>query len=237
MRAKISLHGSGWIPFNYNITLTGVIYSSIKRADPDLAYSLHSSKGFKFFTFSELKAPKRKVSEKGIFIKNKAYFLVSSPKNEIISSFISGLLEKPEIKIAKTKLTVENVEILKAPQFNSITTFSTLSPVVVRTAKEENGKLKTIDLLPNEEKFYENLKKNLVRKYETLYNEKRDNIDFEKPLSTKPKRIRIKNTHHRATHMVIKAKGDSELLKLAYETGLGEKNSMGFGMVKVVKER
>ncbi len=235
MRIKVSLLGRGKIPYNYNISLAGAIYSSIRRADVDLAYRLHSSKSFKFFTFSQLQAPKRKAYKDGIFVSGYAYFLVSSPIKEIISSIVEGMLCKPEIKISSTKFTIESIEVLKPKKFNGEALFSTLSPVIVRTAKEENGKLKTIDLLPNEEKFYENLKKNLIRKYETLYNEKRDNIDFEKPISTKPKRIQIKNTYHRATHMVIKAKGDSELLKLAYETGLGEKNSMGFGMVKVVR--
>lgn len=33
---------------------------------------------------------------------------------------------------------------------------------------------------------------------------------------------------------IFEVKGDRELLKLGYEASGGEKNSMGFGMVKVV---
>jgi CRISPR-associated protein, Cas6 family len=30
--------------------------------------------------------------------------------------------------------------------------------------------------------------------------------------------------------------GNPDLIKLAYESGLGEKNSLGFGMIEVVKK-
>jgi CRISPR-associated endoribonuclease Cas6 len=80
------------------------------------------------------------------------------------------------------------------------------------------------------------LKKNLVKKYKRLYKEEKDDISFSKPFSTKMMRIQIKDTFHRASLMVFEACGDSELLQLGYEAGFGEKNSMGFGMVKVVKD-
>jgi len=113
--------------------------------------------------------------------------------------------------------------------------FSTISPIIVRTVHEEKGKLRIHDLYPTDIKFYENLRSNLIKKYKKLYNEERENILFSKPFSTKFMRIQIKNTYHRASLMVFEAKGDRKLLMLGYETGFGEKNSMGFGMVKVVK--
>ncbi|MBU6999467.1 MAG: hypothetical protein HXS51_01770 [Theionarchaea archaeon] len=40
-----------------------------------------------------------------------------------------------------------------------------------------------------------------------------------------------------ASLMVFKARGDSDLLRLGHEAGFGEKSSMGFCMVEVVKQR
>ena len=237
MRVKISLKGKGQIPFNYNLALAGAVYGPIKRIDPDLAYSIHSSANYKFFTFSFLQIPKRKITENGIYILDGAYFFVSSPIKEIIHCFVEGVLEKPEVVIDKVHFDVESVEILKHPHFNGKDVFSTLSPIIVRTAEEENGNLRIIDLYPTNPKFYENLKNNLFNKYEALYHDKREDISisFSKPFSTKCKRIQIKNTHHRASFMVFEAEGDTELLELGYETGFGEKNSMGFGMVKITR--
>ena len=232
MRVKVSLMGRGLIGFNYNLQLAGLIYQSIRRANDDLAYELHSSKGYKFFTFSELRSKKRAVTKEGIFFKN-CHFFVSSPRKEVISSLVEGLLQSPEVRINGVKFFLDSIEVLESPELGNSVTLSTLSPIIVRTARKENGKLRTIDLLPHESKFYENLRKNLVRKYESFYGEVREEIDFLKPISVKPKRIEIKGTYHRASHMTFGVKGDRKLIEFGYETGFGEKNSMGFGMVRV----
>ncbi|MBQ3421351.1 MAG: hypothetical protein IJH34_06715, partial [Romboutsia sp.] len=53
----------------------------------------------------------------------------------------------------------------------------------------------------------------------------------------KRRRISIKKdgitTYHRAYFMDIILEGNKELIEFAYDTGLGEKNSMGFGCIKV----
>lgn len=235
MRVKVSLKGEGQIPFNYNLALAGAIYGNIKRVDSDLAYKIHSSIDYKYFTFSLLQIPKRKISSKGIYVEEDAYFLISSPIRDIATCFVEGILEKPEVRIDQVHFDVEKIEVLKNPEFNEVAVFSTISPIIVRTVHEEKGKLRIHDLYPTDIKFYENLRSNLIKKYKKLYNEERENILFSKPFSTKFMRIQIKNTYHRASLMVFEAKGDRKLLMLGYETGFGEKNSMGFGMVKVVK--
>ena len=163
--------------------------------------------------------------------------MVSSPIRDIVTCFVEGILERPQVRVGKVTFDVEEVEVLKKPEFNGKALFSTVSPIIVRTAVEENGHLRILDLYPTNVKFYENLKDNLINKYKKLYNGNSKDITFSKPLSTKFMRIQIKNTYHRASLMVFEAEGDSELLKLGYETGFGEKNSMGFGMVKVMKRK
>lgn len=234
IRVKISLKGRGQIPFNYNLALAGAVYGPIKRVDTELASRIHSSSNYKFFTFSLLQIPERKVSPRGIYVVDGGYFLVSSPVTEIVTCFVEGILENPEVRIGRVHFDVETVEVLKRPEFNGKATFSTVSPIIVRTAKEEDGRLRIVDLYPTDAKFYENLKSNLVRKYKDLHNEERDDIRFSRPFSTKFMRIQIRDTYHRASLMKFEVEGDSELLRLGYEAGFGEKNSMGFGMVKVI---
>ncbi|MDK2954420.1 MAG: CRISPR-associated endoribonuclease Cas6, partial [Kosmotoga sp.] len=49
-----------------------------------------------------------------------------------------------------------------------------------------------------------------------------------------PKRFEVKpGIFQRAWHLVFKAYGDEELIRVGYQAGFGEKNSLGFGMVKV----
>jgi CRISPR-associated endoribonuclease Cas6 len=237
MRIKVSLNGRGLIPFNYNLALAGAVYGPIKRVDTDLASKIHSSTDYKYFTFSLLQIPERKVSPQGIYVVNGCSFLVSSPLRDIVTCFVEGILEHPEVRIGRVHFDVEAVEVLKMPEFNGKAIFSTVSPIIVRTAREEKGKLRIIDLYPIDAKFYENLKSNLIKKYKNLRKEEKDEIMFSAPFSTKFMRIQIKDTYHRASLMKFEVQGDSELLKLGYETGFGEKNSMGFGMVEIAKRR
>ncbi|MEM4509071.1 MAG: CRISPR-associated endoribonuclease Cas6, partial [Archaeoglobaceae archaeon] len=109
--------------------------------------------------------------------------------------------------------------------------FVTLSPINV--SKAENGK--AVDLYPTQREFYEVLKQNLIKKYVLLHGKEPESREVEfKPISFKPKRIKIKDTWHRCVEMVFEAKGNPELLEIGYKAGFGAKNSMGFGMVKVV---
>ena len=66
------------IPFNYNHVFSGIIYNKIN--DLDLAFELHSSKSFKFFTFSQINISKKRLVKNGFISKNgKINFYISSP--------------------------------------------------------------------------------------------------------------------------------------------------------------
>jgi len=221
------------IPINYNYHLASLIYRRIEATDSDLSLSLHKPHVIKFFTFSKLMARKKVLFGDQMKVDDKLYFDFSSPKKEIIVALVNGMLEKPNIKIANANFILEAVEVLREPEIGSKENFSTLSPISVTTVKDENGHRKIVDLYPKEPKFYENIKKNLIKKYVLLYGKEPENNDLEiKAKRVKPKRIKIKNTFHRCSEMVFEASGNKELLKIGYQAGFGERNSMGFGMVK-----
>ena len=70
MRLEIILKGKNnfKVPFNYNHILSAIIYNKI--ADLNFANELHSSKSFKFFTFSQIYIPKRRIVKDGIIAKD-----------------------------------------------------------------------------------------------------------------------------------------------------------------------
>ncbi len=233
MRVKISLNvvKNPSISFNYNYHLASMIYKKIATADENLAFELHVSKNPKLFTFSMLEIKKRKITKNGIkILSENVDFLFSSPNVEIVKAFIEGLIQEPEVKIEKMLCVVDKIEILKKPDFTG--KFRTLSPIYVSTVNDEG---KRWDLLPSEEKFYENLRKNLIKKYELFYGEEpREKDLIVKPFYIRTKRLKILNTYRIASFMRFEAEGSRELIELGYEAGFGEKNSMGFGMVEVI---
>jgi len=224
------------IPFNHQHKLQGLIYRRIQRADPELSITLHRPKVPKLFTFSLFMAEKRRTLKgKPYFIGSGAgFFYFSTPVPEIAEAFIGGLLQEPEVELWGERFIAEEVKALAEPEKLNGKKFITLSPVAVTTLKPQFGKLKHYDLSPSEREFYENLKENLMEKY-TLLHGKKPPEDFElKVLNAKSKRLQVKpGIYQIAWHLVFKAYGDEELLRVGYQAGFGEKNSLGFGMVKV----
>ncbi len=239
MRIKVSFlfkNSPVVLPFNYQYHLASLIYRAVQRGDKDLSFELHKKKGYKFFTFSWLLAREREVTPAGIRLKStRAHFFVSSPDKRFILAVLNGLLSKPEVGIGKVSAVVEHVEIVEEPKFNGKwVIFNTISPIVVRTGRLVNGRLKHRDLFPTEKKFYENLIQNLRKKYESYFGNPANGEVEVKVLRFEPKRIKIKNNWHRCSLMHFAARGDGKLLEFAYQAGWGEKNSMGFGMVRVI---
>mgnify|MGYP005838848437 FL=1 len=115
----------------------------------------------------------------------------------------------------------------------------TMSPVMAMIKREVDGKLKIWDLGPGDERFYESVQKNLINKYVSFYG----NFDGDRWVKIRPdmksakrRRIDIKGNYHRGYMMNFEIEADLRLLEFAYDCGLGEKNSMGFGMVETVEK-
>lgn len=242
MRLEIILKGKNnfKVPFNYNHILSAIIYNKI--ADLNFANELHSSKSFKFFTFSQIYIPKRRIVKDGIIAKDGVIsFYISSPNDFLIKSLVDGFLEDLEISFQNQKLTIQKIEALKTPEFSSKSEFKTLAPIIVRTKKEIDGELKIWDLAPSD-KFFKSLENNLIKKYIKFNNltktDKKINI-YSDMNFVKRKRISINKgnatTHHRAYMMDLILEGDLDLIEFAYDVGIGEKNSMGFGIVKLLE--
>jgi CRISPR-associated endoribonuclease Cas6 len=239
LRIKLTFFGIGiFIPFNPNQFVHAAILDKIGRNDPDYAKELHDSTSFKFFTFSEFNIPKRKVNREGIKSESDSISIyVSSPSERFIQAFLGGIVTEPELRIGKTILKLESSQIVEDPDFGSGKgIFKTLAPITASVKEENLGKSRIIDLLPDDHRFYENLKKNIVRKYNEFGGEI-TNADFEvkliKPLKTR--RIKIKDDFHIGNRMIFEVFGNPELIRFAYNCGFGEKNSMGFGMVEAKK--
>lgn len=239
MRLKIHLKAKNnlKVPFNYNHIVSSIIYNKI--IDLDFAQELHSSNTFKFFNFSQLNIPKRKIAKDGIIAKNGVInFYLSSPNDLLIKNLVNGFVDDLEVKFKDEKLTVTKIEALRTPNFNEKSEFKTLSPIIIRDTQEINGKLKRVDLAPSD-KFFKGIETNLVKKY-CKFNEL-DSTDkeikvYSEMANVKRKRIAILKdpniTYHRAYMMDLILEGDLDLINFAYDVGLGEKNSMGFGVIK-----
>ena len=224
------------VPFNHQHYLQGLIYRRIQRVDPDLSLRLHSPKVPKLFTYSLFMTGKREYERgKPYFLGYRTgYFYFSTAVPRIAEAFVGGLLQKPEVELWGERFVVEEVKAVKEPERLSGRKFVTLSPIAVTTKRVQFGRPRSYDLGPDEPEFYELVRENLREKYLHIFGSKPPE-DFEmEVLNAKSKRFEVKRGIYQvAWHLVFRAKGDEGLLRAGYLAGFGEKNSIGFGMVRV----
>jgi len=240
VRSKITIQklSGGPLFYDYQYGIASMLYSRLAAANISLANSIHSHRGFKFYTFSNLVIEDRIPIKDGLNF-TMAHFFLSSLDPEFIRSFTEGLLLEPGFFLGKRKkvdFIIERMEILPLREFSDTCTFKTLSPVYVKTMRKRDGKLVEVDLYPKDAKFYENLHINLAARYEKFHGHPVEHEHFEvmDVKDIKPKRISIGNSFRRCSLMRMAVEASPELIGFAYDTGLGEKNAMGFGCVDVV---
>ncbi len=116
-----------------------------------------------------------------------------------------------------------------------------LSPVVTYSTVDIHGKKKTIYYKPGDGVFSELAYKNLQKKFKSFYGKDAPECEFSiTPVNDK--KIKMISANYRG--FIIKGwigefimKGSKELIKLAYDTGLGSKNAQGFGCFEIINVR
>ncbi len=239
MRIELSFqtenHVDARIPYNYNHQLSSALYSKI--VDKEYQHNLHNSQDFKFFNFSQIFIQKLQRTDNYLIAKKgniKLY--ICSPNDYFLTNMINGFLNEPYLRLNNQYFEVSHIQEIQIENMTTDENIKTISPVITRTKREVDGKLKIWDLSPGDH-FFKNLENNLIKKYEQFHKKQIDKeISFSSEMrSVKQKRIEIKKDNNilyqRGYMMDLNMNGDLDLIKFAYDCGIGEGNSMGFGMI------
>lgn len=234
LRIEIVKKKASRLPYNYQYSLASVLYSVMSLEDPELARGLHSDEVGKYYTFSWLDY--RRGTARGGLDFGEGWFYFSSPDQRLVQVVARGLLTHPEISIKGVPLEVTGVEVEEGPDIGRVARFGTLSPIYLKKTVETKEGLRTWDLYPGDDEWEEALKGNLVGKYESYTGRRIGKAEFRvsRISRVERKRINIAGSYRRCAMLEFTAESDPGLLRLGYEAGFGEKNSMGFGCVRVV---
>ena len=249
------------VPLNYNYPLASGIYKLLAKASPEYADWLHT-KGYrspddrlmKLFTFSRLNIPRVQIQKKALVARDNRPWLLqlgSPMEDEFVQNFVLGLFEEQKIEIggpgAVGRFLIETVEALAPPVFKPTMSGKTLSPVVATTMREHNGKLMPYYYRPTDADTSEAIRNNLLAKYEIIHGQpcpdpeieiRFDMEYFQRKNGKVSKLLHIKEgtaeeTKIKAFEMPFKITGNPDLIRTGWECGLGDKNSLGLGMVEV----
>ena len=220
-----------------------------------MAESLHNQgsrfekRQFKLFTFSRLFGSfDRRAGN--ISFRGPLYLWLASPLVKILESFASHLIKKGKVKLGNSYLQPASVEVSFDEQFKSPVLVRTLSPITVySTLRTADGRRKTYYYSPFEEDFSRLIQENLLKKMTILKNNLSQTNSDETVLSNaniteifkiRPEKVSNHNQHIlffkgtiiKAWSGLYRLDGSPELIKIAFDCGLGSKNSQGFGMIE-----
>lgn len=253
----------GFIPLNYQYQLQSAIYDLIRRSSEKYADFLHEKgyanlqstlKHFKLFTFSRLKLRPYLYNRNGFWNVQKIEFVFSSASVPNYEHLVYGIFSEMSFRLqfADEALTwdIREVQSLPEPEFSSPMKLRCLSPITVSSRRDKpdgGSEVHFLEYLNPDEKdrYVANLHRNLIRKYEVLYQKSYDN---DAPFNFVPdpdylisrfgkvsKLIRFKNgVNIKALEVPFTVSADPELIKIGYQCGFGEKNSAGFGCVEEI---
>ena len=234
MRLKITLDTQKqWISFTYHRYLQGMIYHALPK---DLGDFFHD-KGFgqfKLFTFSEF-IGKYEVRNKGLVFLELVEFYITSISSEFLNQLYLYFIQCDTVTIGKVLCRVIQVEAVKDIYYENdhIYQIKTISPITCYKTDEKNF---TSYFHPKSKDFENSLKDNLEKKYLELYKEN-SNEYFEIIEVNKCKELKVKYKQciYVAYQCVLKIHVSDKYLSLMMHTGLGSKNSSGFGMIEILK--
>ena len=260
MRIRITLRDRkriSYLPINTNYYLADLLSKLTKNYETYLKSflpkKLYKSERFNFYTFSQLIIPNRKIEKSSLAVYSpELYWYVSSPFTQYLEVLAEELYKRKWIIIANNRYELRSIEFMQAPSFNGDEVhFTCLSPITILCNGNTNlrGKL-TLDnfLFPEHKDFKTKLIDDIKHKYEVLTDCRLNNISFEfdfdahylKKRNNKiSKLIAIEKNKQspdyiRGFFAPFKVKTNPDILNLIYDTGLGQFNSMGFGMVAKV---
>lgn len=248
MTVEKSTYGNK-LPINYPYLVSAWIYRVISQGDAAYSAWLHDNafrdgnKTFKFFVFSNLNIPRLRLEgDRLCILSDTISIYLSFLPERSTEEFIKGLFQNQTFTLgdrhSKVEFTVQQIELVPTPDLEKIQCYKTISPVVV-AVKEPEGGVKYVS--PDREDYPALLQKNLMEKYKAYYGKEFSGSSvFEFELLSVPKARLV--TIKAGSREEVKIKGylysfglraDEELVRLMHEGGLGEKNSMGFGMVEM----
>jgi CRISPR-associated endoribonuclease Cas6 len=208
----------------------------------------------KLFTFSRLNIPRVKMRNGRLSAGDGRPWLlqIGSPmESDFVQNFVLGLFQEQQLEIGYRgvigRFLIAAVEALPEPHFAIEMSGKTLSPFVVSTMRENNGKLQAYYYRPTDPEIGEAIRNNLLMKYEIIYGRacEKDvfaiefNMEYyERRKGRVSKLLHIKEgsadeTKVKVFEMPFRVRGNPELIRVAWECGLGDKNSMGLGMIDV----
>ena len=229
------------LPIAVNGMIQGLLYKAISE---DFSYSteIHDNgrqfdgRKYKLFTFGEPKG-KYEIRGKQIVYLGGMRISVRSVDSYFIQLLFTYFMKHNQVQIGENSVRVGDIQLSDDKIFEERVMIRTLSPIMAYITDESGH---TVYYTPEDENFYNSIVTNAHRKWASTYGEEKDfslKISRVENIKYIKRATRFKSTFITAWHGTFVLEGTPQVLDFLYQSGLGSKNSQGFGMFELKKEQ
>lgn len=228
------------LPVDYGHLVQGIIYHGMEN--PLLRRYLHEQgfqfekRRFKLFTFSRLTGEdvRYNSAQKKLILNPPMKLVICSPIPFILQELGTGLLRRGRVRIGSAHLTVKEIATTQSRVESDRIQVRMLSPMTIySTLPTADGRKYTYYYSPFEPKFNDIVGANLFKKHLLIHGGPPVSESFSiRPLVVNEqdqKITRYKGFIIKGWMGTYELQGDPALLRVALTTGLGAKNSQGYG--------
>lgn len=228
------------LPIASGRAIQGLIYRALS-SDCEYSEAIHNfgkdylGRKYKLFTFGELKGRYEISGENIVYFSNVA-LKVRSVDSYLIQLLFEYFTKNKYVILGNNTVSVAKSMIYDEHIYENKIIIRTLSPITVyRTL--ENGY--TVYFSPDDPNFCESIVTNAKRKWASFYGSEDGfllKINSVENAAYIKRATRFKTTFITAWHGPFVLEGSIKVLNFLYNTGLGCKNSQGFGMFEIKKD-
>lgn len=233
---KITLYSKDGtcIPAAYNSLLQGALYSFWKNTDSYLHNQGYAAeeKTYRLFTFSQLTGKSSFDKEKKeITYRDTISFTVRSPEEKLIEDLAGEIAQQGLLRLGNNVLPVVNISTEDRLLFPKRALIKMITPITLHRTLEDGY---TQYLEPTSAEFASDLQANCLRKAAAFGFDAGlvQIIPLEETL--KKRVVQFKGTNITGWFGEFILAAQPETMAFLYNTGLGARNSQGFGMFDIV---
>lgn len=200
-------------------------------------------KSFCFFCYSRFHIPSSEKQRDRLLIgEGDCEFQLSFLPENGTEEMIHTIFENQKVVIGdfltKVEFQITKIEQIEFPEFRTLK-FRTISPIYLPILRKDDS---LMSISPETENYDNLLFQNLKKKYRQYYGKPfigDESFVFRVLEESRSCSVIVNagmktESKLRAFDTTFYCEADHQLLKLAYESGVGEKNSIGFGMVEEI---
>ena len=239
MQIFLNLYGENVVlPIAHRYQLQGMIYQGLREGNEHYSRYLHDQgkvyddRQFKLFTFGPLMG-QYEVQDKMICFDGSLGLEIRSIDTPFIQSLLYSFIPGSTVSLMGNPLLVMGCQLGDNTVFHRQIRIRMLSPIVSYWTEDDGY---TRYFSPAEPEFYASVIKNAQRKWGSAGGDPSEfafSISLAEGCIPKKQVTTFKNTRINGWFGEYLLEGTPQVLDLLYNTGLGSKNSHGFGMFEI----